>query len=719
MLRAAFFTLLLFCVSSLSAQTIICGEVRDEADEPIVGANVFLANTFDGTSTDIDGQFRFETSETGSGELQVSYISYQPFAQSIELDSDSIFFTIRLQAAPSALKEVVITAGAFEAGDEGTTEVLNSIDIATTAGATADITGVLNTLPGTQRVGETGQLFVRGGAASETRTFMDGLYVQNPFNSSVSNMPARGRFSPFLFKGTSFSTGGYSAEYGQALSSALILNTQDLAPETVTSVSLMSVGLGLGHTQRWENSSLAVSADYTNLAPYVGLVDQNIEWEKPVISKNGQVIFRHKTSETGLFKAFASSSTSDLALRYPDRLDVTRKNPLSLSNNYHFAKASFEEILGEKWSIFVGGAYSYNEDNIIEQFSLQTEEQSAQTRARLNYYWNNDISLKFGAEYLYNAYDEVYTDYDATQFPTLLQENYAATFVEADVYFTRKLVGRIGGRLEHSGMLGQVNFAPRLSMAYKTSDDAQLSFAYGHFYQTPEKELLRYSAALDFEQAEHYILNYQIVKGDRTFRIEGYYKNYRNLVRFDSQEPWITENSGDGYARGFDVFYRDRETFKLADFWLSYSFLDTERLFRDFPVQATPRFASKHNFSAVLKQWISDWNTTIGATYTFSSPRPFNDPNVQAFNASRTKPFHDLSVNASYLFELWGNFTILHLSATNILGIENTFGHQFSQQPNATGEFDSIAIRPPAKRFFFVGLFVSIGQNRALTKDDL
>ena len=102
---------------------------------------------------------------------------------------------------------VVITAGAFEASDEKKAVILNSIDIVTTAGATADIAGALNTLPGTQAVGEEGRLFVRGGAAYETRTFIDGLFVQNPYNASVPNLPARGRFSPFLFKGTSFSTG--------------------------------------------------------------------------------------------------------------------------------------------------------------------------------------------------------------------------------------------------------------------------------------------------------------------------------------------------------------------------------------------------------------------------------------------------------------------------------------------------------------------------------
>src|SRR5919206_202002 len=104
---------------------------------------------------------------------------------------------------------------------------LNSIDIVTTASANADVTGAIRTLPGAQQVGEQEGLFVRGGTAAETKTFIDGTLVNNFFYSSVPDIAQRGRFSPFIFKGTIFSTGGYFAFYGQALSSSLILESID------------------------------------------------------------------------------------------------------------------------------------------------------------------------------------------------------------------------------------------------------------------------------------------------------------------------------------------------------------------------------------------------------------------------------------------------------------------------------------------------------------
>ncbi|MFW5699700.1 MAG: hypothetical protein ACOCXS_02200 [Bacteroidota bacterium] len=59
-----------------------------------------------------------------------------------------------------------------------------------------------------------------------------------------------GRFSPFLFNGIMFSTGGYSAEYGQALSSVLELKTPALFDEDIVSVNLLNVGVGGGITRR-------------------------------------------------------------------------------------------------------------------------------------------------------------------------------------------------------------------------------------------------------------------------------------------------------------------------------------------------------------------------------------------------------------------------------------------------------------------------------------
>ncbi|MEM0994896.1 MAG: TonB-dependent receptor [Bacteroidota bacterium] len=713
--------LLLIILHSIGgfSQTTINGKIEAKGEGAIIGANVFIKNSFDGTSSDLEGNFSFPTAQKGQVQLIVTYIGYKDYRQTIHLSEDDLQLHITLKPAASTLQEITITAGSFEAGDEKKAVVLNSIDIATTAGATADIASAMNTLPGTQRVGETGQLFVRGGAASETRTFIDGMYVQSPYNSTASNLPARGRFSPFLFKGTTFSTGGYSAEYGQALSSALLLNTQDLATETITSISLMTVGGGLAHTQAWDKSSVAISLDYTNLAPYNSLLPANIHFERPFEGLNGQVIFRQKTSETGLLKAYVNVSASQLTVETPDFLDVNKRNTLALDNQNYFGQLSFQDVLNDRWSVFAAVGVSRNEDQIVSAFQLTEAANTAQGKIRWTYDWNDHIVLKTGGEFIHSDWEETYTDYDESIFATALKENYMATFAEADIYFTKKLVARLGGRLEHTTLLNQSNIAPRFSIAYQLQAGAQISLAAGQFYQTPDNELMRRTTDLDFERADHYILNYQIQKNKRTFRAEAYYKDYKDLVQFDRIGAQESSNAGSGYAKGIDVFYRDQQSIKYGDFWISYAYLDTERDYRDFPYAATPHFASKHNFSAVYKHWIAKMNSVLGVTYSYGSPRPYYNPNHDNFHADRTPSFHDLSVNWSYLTNICGQFSILHLSASNILGLQNTFSYQYSQQPNATGQYDRIAVQPANNSFFFVGLFISIGKSYELTKETM
>ena len=539
-------SLLHLSTMTLIGQTTITGTVAEKNGTPIVGANVFIEGSYEGSSSEIDGTFSFQTSLEGTKNLIVQYLGYQTLKKTIALSSGQyIDVDLTLKPDASTLQEVTITAGAFEAGDEKKAVVLNSIDIATTAGANADISAALMTLPGVQRVGESGELFVRGGAAYETRTFIDGMYVQNPYNSTTSNVPARGRFSPFIFKGTTFSTGAYSAEFGQALSSALLLNTQDVAEETITGVSLMTVGASLSHTQAWENTSIAISHDYLNLAPTLAVLPSNTEFEDPFTNNSSQFIFRHQTSETGIFKAYANVNGGKFSLYMPDYADVRNNQLISIQNNNIFTQLSFQEILNDKWSMFIGGGFSKNKDHIRSNFALHQDQYAAQSKVRFSYHLNDHMVFKFGGEGIKSLAQESFTDTNNETFGGDLSETFAAAFLESDLYFTRKWVARIGVRTERSGLLDRWNVAPRFSVAYQVNNASQFSFASGQFFQTPVNELLRYTQDLDFEQASHFIFNYQRIKNKRTFRIEAYYKGYKDLVRFDPQQPWLTQNDGE------------------------------------------------------------------------------------------------------------------------------------------------------------------------------
>jgi hypothetical protein len=261
---------ILFLLMSFSvhAQTVVKGRVVDQQNVAVIGANVYIDGSYDGSVTDENGDFQFKTSETGVKTLIISYLSYDTFKKTGDVSALSDL-TVKLKESVTSLDAVVITAGTFEAGEKARISVLKPLDIVTTAGAAGDIIGALTTLPGTQTVGEDGRLFVRGGEANETQTFVDGMRVAQPYGPTANNTPTRSRFSPFLFNGVSFSTGGYSAEYGEALSSVLSLNTIAEPTQNQTDISFMTVGSrDLGNTRKWDKQSVTFNLSYINLGPY-------------------------------------------------------------------------------------------------------------------------------------------------------------------------------------------------------------------------------------------------------------------------------------------------------------------------------------------------------------------------------------------------------------------------------------------------------------------
>src|SRR4026209_885396 len=254
--------------NQISAQTTITGKVTDKKN-PLVAVSITLKDTYDGATSDSSGKYSFKTSEKGEFLLTATSVGYRPFEQKITLNGQStLTIDIVLKEEVTELSAVVISAGTFEASDrKKAAAVLNSIDIVTTASANGDVTGALKTLPGAQQIGESEGLFVRGGTAAETKIFIDGTLVNNFFQGGAPNIAGYGRFSPFLFNGTVFSTGGYSALYGQALSSALILESIDFPDRTSANLGVSIIGIngGYQHLSKKKNFSIGGDYSYTNL----------------------------------------------------------------------------------------------------------------------------------------------------------------------------------------------------------------------------------------------------------------------------------------------------------------------------------------------------------------------------------------------------------------------------------------------------------------------
>ncbi|OEK07554.1 hypothetical protein A8C32_17305 [Flavivirga aquatica] len=249
-------------------------------------------------------------------------------------------------------------------------------------------------------------------------------------------------------------------------------------------------------------------------------------------------------------------------------------------------------------------------------------------------------------------------------------------------------------------------------MAYKTSSKSQVLLAYGDFYQNPSSNILKFNQDLKAEHTSHYIFNYQYNGDKRLFRAEAYYKGYSSLVKYDSEFTTFNSNynnNGDGFAKGIDFFWRDSNSIKNFDYWLSYSFLDTERNYKNYPNKAQPNFANTNNLSVVGKYWIEKWRSQIGFSYAYASGRRYTNPNISGFLNDKTKSFNSLSVNWAYLISPQ---KILYASVNNVLGFKNINGYQYANTPDIYGNFNKRALRLATDQFFFVGFFWTISVDK-------
>lgn len=168
-----------------------------------------------------------------------------------------------------------------------------------------------------------------------------------------------------------------------------------------------------------------------------------------------------------------------------------------------------------------------------------------------------------------------------------------------------------------------------------------------------------------------------------------------------------TFNGGNGYAQGLDVFFRDKKTFKGVDYWISYTYLDTKRIFRDYPDKVMPSFAATHTASLVLKKFWVKRMFGGGITYSFATGRPYYNPNNPVFMSDRTIPFHSVGVNLNLIRKIKKAYTVFVLALTNAVGNKQVFGYRYSADGQRRTE-----INPTAPRSIFFGVFMSFGIDR-------
>lgn len=736
--------LICFLFFSFMYSAIIVGTVKDEEGSPIIYANVYLKDTFDGTSSDDKGSFAFETYETGNQTLIISFIGYESYEKEYNVD-ENLTLDIMLKQLITRADEVVITAGSFGASDDEKVIVLDPIDIVTVASSRGEISGALEALPGTQPQADKEGVYVRGGDASEAKQIVDGMLIQNPYFSDVPDIPQRGRFEPFDFQGTAFSQGGYSAQYGQALSAIVDLKTWtrfgDFNANTF-GITPLSLGYGRGYGN--DSTACGINIDYSNIEYFQNFnnssnfIKSRVDFTSPPEGLEIKTNYAKKF-KNGIYKYIGRITDYSLGTREADI-----GSGFNLDNKNLFLLSTYRGKISKNWRAQFGISYSENlndaeiiSEDFIDPLDIDSYDDLFQLRTVFTKKFLGRSKINFGIHlfdqssefinytYEFNENDE--SDESTFDPPDLvmIDEFLSTAFTELDLRLFKNFAINAGIRYENSKLLDKSSFSPRFSSAIKVTKNSQISYAYGVYYQTPDMGFDQWyrqnnldvdfnNSGLDFEKSIHNILNYEWSKKKKTIRFEIFNKKYENLVVSNSTDCGFEvcknnlSNQGFGYSRGAELFWRSNQTIDGIgkDIWIAYSYLDSKRKFKQFSNEIIPSFASNHKLTFIYKNAFKlknggGFNTSLAITGT--SGYPYYDPfRNEQFESD---PYLSFDIGGSYLPQVDDGFMVVFFNISNPFGYRNSFGYNFV-------DFDSTELDSPNEklpgslRSVFIGCFM-------------
>ncbi len=251
-MKSYIITLLFIIISffSTTAQITISGKVTDEKDSPIEFATIRVIGTAIGTNSNLKGEFSMSVAQRDTVMIEVSCIGYASVKRQCIKPKGKITLNAKLYPKSQELRDVQVVEIKRQ------TNQMQTID-AKTLRLTPDASGgsveaVLSTMAGVSSKNEmSSQYMVRGGSYDENSVYINGIEIYRPQLISSGQQEGLSIINPDLVGSVNFSTGGFSAEYGDKMSSVLdITYREPEAFEGAVSLSLQGGSLSIGQSNK-------------------------------------------------------------------------------------------------------------------------------------------------------------------------------------------------------------------------------------------------------------------------------------------------------------------------------------------------------------------------------------------------------------------------------------------------------------------------------------
>lgn len=695
----------------------VSGRVVDRKGAPVEFATVAVPALKRGAVTDAEGRFRIDLPE-GTFEILFAQIGYEKRRVSVDAAGDPAPLRVVLIEEPVPVAQVNVSASSFGRAGETEGAVVRRMDIYTTPGGAADVFQALRALPGINAPNEGAALYVRGGDPRETLVRLDGGTIGHPYHFEGASGGLFSAIDSYMLKSAFFSSGGFPAKYGGALSGVLDIETQDPLNLRTVSVGANMAGASASGTWALVPDRLSVIGSFRRSSP--AMLDRlygtasdyrTTPWSQDLMQR---VQYRYSPTGRTSLTWVEAGSAARLALEHLNTTSEASQD----SRNRLAAWNVQDVVLGRVALKAQASLQHYRSALELGPTRLARRERNAQIHLDAVWPLDDRHELSFGAnlEHLDSeiagfAVDDS-TDYapgaPLREIGVRAKIGYPGFHVEDKVRLAGALYATLGARADYASRPGVWTADPRLGLALRIGDYQTVRIAAGRYHQLADPADMDPAYGnpdLRPLRADHVIAGYEWASEFGTVRVEAFRKDYRNLVT-QSPEAFYA-NGGHGYARGVDVFVQG--TYERLSGWLSYGWLDSKRKEGDDPRQVASSYGVPHSLTLVGKYQATSklqlgaklnlatgrpWTPVTGATY--DAARDLWRPVYAENNSARLPDYGRLDLRLTRLFSLpaagglpESSVCVFYIEGLNVLNTRNVLDVVYNEDYSVARETES------------------------------
>ncbi len=695
-----------------TAPSIIRGTVRLTSGMSAGGVAVSLLETTDLSVTDSSGSFVLRTGHRGIATVVARRVGFAPATVDVVVPVDSAISLVLVAMPPSLSVMTVVAAGEYTLGS-GRTASLTPLEVAQTPGAAANVAKALQTLPGPQAVDEGSGLFVRGGDVTETRVLLDDAWLLSParFDNPLGHSTAT--VNPFLLDRTVFSAGGFSAQYGNALSGLVRMETAG-RPRKSTGSATLSIGSAGLSAALAPHARVGVRANVNvrSLSPLIAVFGEAQPYDPPPRGGDVSGTIEWQTSIAGRIRLFA--------LRDEHRVGV---GDAAVQSGVAYSVNSGQNMLVLSWRdstralrpSFTAARSGVDRRESVGPTRFGTRLGVTHLIGALGWHADHGVSVRVGGDL--ERLDARYTGTLAgdstgatarTLFEAETRTDRAGAFVEATVHSTHGVRLTGGMRTDRATITAVRTADPRVSVAWQRGT-LGVTAAWGVLHQVAEPTFYRPSTTSDrFDpmRVRESIVGMQWGSDSAGLRMEFYDKRYANLWQFT--RAFGVAGNGAGHARGADLFLRTRLGANARS-RVAWSIVRSRRDDPDTGVDAPAIGDVRHSVSWITERTVGP--LTVSTALRHATGRPFTDitgvtqsagvpePSFGEPNGTRLPAYWRSDVSASWYRPIGGGrAVVLWGDLSNVFDRGNVMRYRWS-----TDYRERVPVRAPFNRALYVG----------------